>query len=331
MLRLRARLSQLFVGMGKDLYTQYACARRVFDQADEALQQKLSTLMFEGPPAELTKTENAQPAILTASAALMEVYKETTGRTVAQQCKYLLGHSLGEYTALYAADSIALGDAVKLVRKRGLAMRDAVSLIKGDTSMMALIIQPTQLDKIEAALADIRSGLGSDAVVELANINSSFQVVVSGDRQSVQAACQELEARHIAARAVELPVSAPFHCSLMRPAAQAMERQLQSVQFATPKPPVISNYTATPFMLCKNKIPDASAIPSLLVNQIEHSVQWHKSIHYCFNNGVNQFLVFGPNKVLGNLLKKDSPRTTLQCYTKASDFCATASHQQQSK
>ncbi|KNE63656.1 malonyl CoA-acyl carrier protein transacylase [Allomyces macrogynus ATCC 38327] len=289
-----------YVGMAKDIYELFPAARAVLDEVDDALQFKLTDIMFHGPPDTLTLTCHAQPAILATSAALLAVMREETGLDLKRDAAYVLGHSLGEYTALYAAGSLTLSDAVKLVHKRGQAMQQGLpENVK--TSMVALIMRPRKFEALSEKLAEIQASLGPDEVVDLSNVNSSTQAVLSGTHDAVERACRAFQTARIAARAVELPVSAPFHCRLMSPAARAMAPHLAATNFATPQLPVISNVTVLP-------VTDASQIPDLLVRQITSTVRWHPSIQYCRDvGGIHDFLVFGPNRVLGSLLKKDFP------------------------
>ncbi|KAF9123711.1 hypothetical protein BGW39_008748, partial [Mortierella sp. 14UC] len=246
-----------FVGMGRDLYDAYPIARQTIDEADAIIsampptsplqhqQQQgrekgyLKRVMFEGPQEELTRTENAQPAILTTSIALLRVLETERGLDLKSSCRFALGHSLGEYSALVATRALRLAEAVRLVRIRGDAMTRAVTDRKGMTAMSALIVRASKLDDLVKAMHDIQTELSSTGeVAEIANINS---VVISGTVKGVDHASKTLQFRKIAARAVDLPISAPFHCSLMEPAAKAMKEALGDIQFQTPVIPVVSN------------------------------------------------------------------------------------------
>ncbi|KAI7861777.1 acyl transferase/acyl hydrolase/lysophospholipase [Spinellus fusiger] len=287
--------------MGKDLYHLYPrSAKLVFDEADEALGYSLRAIIFQGQQEILKRTENAQPAILTTSIAMLRVLEIEFGFDVAKACNYALGHSLGEYTALVATGALSLTDAVRLVKLRGEAMTQAVSSRNGETAMSALVVRKDRLGDLEEAIKDINSKLSEGELVELANINSSFQVVISGTSKGVDEASRLLQEQRLAARAVDLPVSAPFHCSLMKEAAQVMEKALQGVTFQPPCVNVISNVTARPYE-------NVEEIPKLLVQQITRTVEWQRSIHYCKGEDVEEFLSFGPGKVLANLLKKEYP------------------------
>ncbi|KAF0449656.1 FabD/lysophospholipase-like protein [Gigaspora margarita] len=312
MLRVHGQGAQ-YVGMGKDLYSNYPLARQVFEEADDALGSSLTKLVFEGHQKDLTQTQNAQPAILTTSIATLRVLESEYGFDVSSACTYALGHSLGEYTALVATQSLSLRDAVKLVRLRGEAMADTVSQLGVRTAMAALIVREENLDKLETSIDEICSTLPEGESVELANINSSFQAVISGTGQAVDYASRVLQSQHLAARALDLPVSAPFHCRLMQRAANIMKKAMSDIKFKKPIVDVISNVTANP-------IQSASEIPSLLVQQVTATVQWHKSVRYCKENEINNFILFGPARVLANLLKKDYPLDYVRPFTTVEDI-----------
>ncbi|CAG8716783.1 4138_t:CDS:10, partial [Cetraspora pellucida] len=302
-----------YVGMGKDLYSEYPSARRVFEEADDVLGFKLTELMFEGHQKDLNQTQNAQPAILTTSIATLRVLESEYGFDVSSACTYALGHSLGEYTALVATQSLSLRDAVKLVRLRGEAMANTVSQLGVQTAMAALIVREENLTKLQASLDEICSSLPEGESVELANINSSFQAVISGTGKAVDYASRVLQSQHLAARALDLPVSAPFHCRLMQPAANVMQKAMSDIKFKQPIVDIISNVTA-------NSIQSVSDIPSLLVRQVTATVQWHKSIRYCKENGIDNFILFGPARVLANLLKKEYPLDFVRPFATVADI-----------
>ncbi|KAI8098738.1 acyl transferase/acyl hydrolase/lysophospholipase [Halteromyces radiatus] len=303
-----------YVGMGKDLYHLYPrSAKLVFDEANEALGYDLKSLIFEGHQEKLKLTENAQPAILTTSLAMLRVLELEFGLDVAKACGYALGHSLGEYTALVATKSLSLADAVRLVRLRGEAMTRSVSDLHTNTAMAALVVRKGKLLDLEDAIGEIKDMLPKGEVVELANINSSFQVVISGTSKGVDATSRILQQRQLAARAVDLPVSAPFHCEFMAEAAQVMKDALKSVTFQKPCVDVISNVTAKPYTT-------AEEIPEHLVQQITSAIQWSRSITYCKGQDVDEFICFGPGKVLSNLLKKEYPLDQIKSITSADDI-----------
>ncbi|CAG8555811.1 1227_t:CDS:2, partial [Paraglomus occultum] len=334
-----------YVGMGKDLYATFASAREVFDEADDALGGGLKKLAFEGQQEKLKLTENAQPAILTTSVAILRVLesliKEEFGFDIGSACSYALGHSLGEYSALVATKSLSLYDAVKLVRLRGESISKAVAQHKVSTAISALVVSGNNLDKLEESMEEIRANLPDGELVELANINSvcillaannyvltmkiltvsliqSFQVVISGTTRGVDDASRILQSKQIAARAVDLPVSAPFHCVLMQPAADLMVDALTETKFKQPIVPIISNVTAKP-------ITSIAEIPSLLVRQITATVQWQKSIKYCKERDIDSFIAFGPGKVLANLLRKEYPMDLVRSMANAEDIMSHAS------
>ncbi|KAF9576981.1 hypothetical protein EC968_000106 [Mortierella alpina] len=302
-----------FVGMGKDLYDTYAVARQVVDEADEALGGTLKNVMFEGSQEDLTRTENAQPAILTTSIAMLRVLESERGFKIEDTCKHALGHSLGEYSALVATKAVTLRDAVKLVRLRGEAMTKGVTN-KGTTAMSALVVRPAKLEALVKAMDEIKATLPAGELAEIANINSSFQVVISGTVRGVDHASRSLQVQKIAARAVDLPVSAPFHCSLMQPAADAMKEALKDIHFKKPVINVISNVTAKPI----TKVEDIS---DLLVRQVTGTVQWHTSIGYLRDQeNVHDYISLGPGKVLANLLRKEYPLDFVKTVTTADDI-----------
>ncbi|KAG9069799.1 hypothetical protein KI688_009124 [Linnemannia hyalina] len=302
-----------FVGMGKDLYDTYSVARQVVDEADDALGGTLKHVMFDGSQEDLTRTENAQPAILTTSIAMLRVLESERGFKIEESCKHALGHSLGEYSALVATKAVTLHDAVKLVRLRGQAMTKAVTN-KGTTAMSALVVRADKLESLVIAMDEIKASLPAGELAEIANINSSFQVVISGTVRGVDHASRMLQAKRIAARAVDLPVSAPFHCSLMQPAADEMKVALKNVHFKKPVINVISNVTAKPI----TKVEDIS---DLLVRQVTGTVQWHTSIK-CLRDqeNVHDYISLGPGKVLANLLRKEYPLDFVKTVTTADDI-----------
>ncbi|CAO3642490.1 unnamed protein product [Cunninghamella echinulata] len=303
-----------YVGMGKDLYHLYPrSAKLVFDEADEALGYGLKSIIFDGHQEKLKLTENAQPAILTTSLAMLRVLELEFGLDIAKACRHVLGHSLGEYTALVATKSLSLRDAVRLVRLRGEAMTRSVEDFHVNTAMAALVVRKGCIQELEDALGEIKDMIPKGEVVELANINSSFQVVISGTTKGVDEASRILQQRQLAARAVDLPVSAPFHCVFMTEAAQVMKDALREVKFEKPCVDVISNVTAKPYT-------SAEEIPEHLVQQITSSIQWLKSITYCKSQDVDEFICFGPGKVLSNLLKKEYPLDQIKSITSADDI-----------
>jgi [acyl-carrier-protein] S-malonyltransferase len=280
-----------FIGMGKDLVAKFSYTKKFFDEANAALSFDLQKLCFEGPEEELKKTENTQPAILTISAICLEVLK-SFGNVKAEA---VAGHSLGEYSALYAAGVINFKDAVKLVNMRGKFMQTAVPL--GEGTMAAILGLDHNIVKEICVKA---SAVG---VVEAANINSPGQIVISGKVAGVAEAiklCKEAGAK----RAIELQVSAPFHSSLMQSAADMLFQELNKINFNSASIPVVSNVTA-------DYVKDAGLIKELLVKQMTSPVQWENSIAKMANDGFDTFIEVGPGKVLTGLIKKIAPKTRL--------------------
>lgn len=279
-----------FVGMGRDLYETSAAAKAVFDEVDEVLGQKLSKIMFEGPEEDLRLTENSQPALMAVSVALTRVL-ESHGIFIKDVAAYVAGHSLGEYSALCAANAITVSDAAKLLKKRGREMQKAVPV--GEGAMAALL----GLD-FEAAEA-VASEAAQGQICTPANDNAPGQVVVSGHKQAVERAI-EIAKAHGAKRGVLLPVSAPFHCPLMQPAATEMAFALDGVDIMRPEIPVISNVTASP-------VSDPVIIRGLLVEQITGVVRWRESMRRLSDLGVLMAVECGAGKVLSGLARRICP------------------------
>ncbi len=278
------------VGMGKALADGFSSAKSVFDEVDAALSQKLSTLMWEGPENELTLTANAQPALMAVSMAVLAVLKSEHGITVANTAKFVGGHSLGEYSALAAAETFSLADTARLLRIRGLAMQSATPVGVGAmAAILALDIADVAAIAAEAAQGD---------VCQAANDNSSGQVVISGHKAAVDRACELAKARG-AKRAILLAVSAPFHCALMQPAADAMAAALQNVAMRSPVVPLIANVVAGP-------ISDVAEIRKRLVEQVTGTVRWRECVGFMAAQGVHVFCEIGAGKVLTGLVKKNA-------------------------
>ena len=278
------------VGMGKALADGFSSAKSVFDEVDAALSQKLSTVMWEGPESELTLTANAQPALMAVSMAVLAVLKSEHGITVANTAKFVGGHSLGEYSALAAAETFSLADTARLLRIRGLAMQSATPVGVGAmAAILALDIADVAAIAAEAAQGD---------VCQAANDNSSGQVVISGHKAAVDRACELAKARG-AKRAILLAVSAPFHCALMQPAADAMAAALQNVAMRSPVVPLIANVVAGP-------ISDVAEIRKRLVEQVTGTVRWRECVGFMAAQGVHVFCEIGAGKVLTGLLKKNA-------------------------
>lgn len=279
------------VGMGKALAEAFPAARAVFDEVDAALGQKLSQLMWEGPEADLTLTENAQPALMAVSMAVVRVLAAEHGITVANSAKFVAGHSLGEYSALAAAGTFTIADAARLLRTRGRAMQAATPV--GTGAMAALL----GLDFADAAAVAAEAAQGE--VCQAANDNSAGQVVVSGHRAAVERALALAKAKG-AKRAIMLPVSAPFHCTLMQPAADAMAEALSKVAMQAPAVPVVANVVAAP-------LSDVATIRRKLVEQVTGTVRWRECVGYMAGAGIRLFCEAGAGKVLTGLARKNAP------------------------
>lgn len=275
------------VGMGKDLAAAFPEARAVFDEVDAALGEKLSSVIFEGPEDTLTLTANAQPALMAVSMALIRVL-EARGLDLAKTASYVAGHSLGEYSALCAAGMFSISDTARLLRIRGNAMQAAVPAGEG---AMAAIIGLENTD-VEAACTEGRA----HGAVQIANDNGGGQLVISGLKPAVEAAAAAATAKG-AKRALMLPVSAPFHSSLMQPAADAMREALAGVAKSAPVVPVIANVRAAP-------VSDPDEIAGLLVEQVTGQVRWRETVAWFAANGVDTLAEIGAGKVLTGLARR---------------------------
>jgi [acyl-carrier-protein] S-malonyltransferase len=281
------------VGMGKDLADAYQEARNVFAEVDDALGQKLSAIMFEGPDETLRLTENAQPALMAVSVAVTRVL-ESRGFSLKDNAAYVAGHSLGEYSALAAAGAFSLADAARLLKIRGQAMQQAVPV--GQGAMAAIL--GLDLETVLRAANDAEDG----EICGVANDNAPGQVVISGHVGAVNRAIELLKAAG-AKRALPLPVSAPFHCALMRPAADAMEHALNQVTVNAPVAPVVANVLAKP-------ISDPEEIKKRLVEQVTGMVRWTECVGWLVKDGgVTQLVELGSGKVLSGLAKRIAPET----------------------
>jgi [acyl-carrier-protein] S-malonyltransferase len=281
------------VGMGKALYDACAPSRAVFAEVDDALSQPLSKLMFEGPESELTLTANAQPALMAASLAAIRALEAECGLELARDAAFVAGHSLGEYSALAAAGALTISDTARLLRIRGDGMQKAVPV--GAGAMAALL--GAELDQARDIAQE--AAKAADGVCQVANDNGGGQVVISGGKAAVEQAMDIAKAKGIR-RAVLLPVSAPFHCALMQPAADAMRDALASAAIAAPCVPVVANVTARPTQ-------DPEAIRRLLVEQVTGAVRWRECVAYMADHGVTKFVECGSGKILAGLLKRIAP------------------------
>ena len=283
------------VGMGRDLAASFAPARHVFEEVDEVLKQKLSKLMFEGPSDELTLTENAQPALMAVSLAVLRVLQLEGGISLERKAKLVAGHSLGEYAALAAAESFSVAETARLLKLRGQAMQKAVA--PGVGAMAALLGV-----EFEAAREICRQAEANGEIVSAANDNGGGQVVISGHKTAVERAIDIAKAQGVK-RAMLLPVSAPFHCALMAPAADAMAEAFANIPPRTPVVPVVANVTAAPTT-------DPNTIRDLLVQQVTATVRWRESVLAMTAAGIDSFIEIGAGKVLAGLVKRISPDAT---------------------
>ena len=274
------------VGMAKEFYNTYPLVKNIFSRADEALNFNLSKIILNGPISEINLTKNTQPAIFVVSYSIFSVMKKEFNINL-NQANYFAGHSLGEYSALVCANSLQFEEAVCLLHARGKFMQEAVPSGKG--AMLAVL--GLELKKI---LEQINS-ISINGICEVANDNSPGQIVISGDKNSIQILQDSLKKKSI--RGIILPVSAPFHCSLMESAEKKMSQKITESLFKDPKPSIISNVTA----IAENEV---NKIKELLIKQITSRVKWRESVEYMINNGVNEFIEIGPGKVLSGLVKR---------------------------
>lgn len=276
------------VGMGKALADAFPIARAVFDEVDAALGQRLSAVMWDGPIETLTLTENAQPALMAVSLATIRVLEAEAGLDLARDAAFVAGHSLGEYSALAAAGTFSIADTARLLRIRGKAMQAATPV---GTGAMAAILG-LDFEAVVAIAADAAAG----EVCQAANDNGGGQVVISGHKSAVDRACELAKARG-AKRAIPLPVSAPFHCALMQPAADAMAEALAKVAVKAPVVPVVANVLAAP-------ISEPADIVRRLVEQVTGTVRWRECVSFMAGAGVTTFYEIGSGKVLTGLVKR---------------------------
>ena len=276
------------VGMGRELAAAFATARHLLEEVDDALNQKLSQLMFEGPESELTLTENAQPALLAVSLAVVHVLKQDGGIDLADKAELLAGHSLGEYSAICAAGSLAVADAARLVKTRGRAMQEAVPVNEG--AMAALL----GLDM--EAVREVAEAAAQGEVCAPANDNAPGQIVVSGHRAAVERAI-ELAKEKGARRCLLLPVSAPFHSALMAPAADVMAEALAEVTLLPPRLPIVANVIA-------EAVNTPESLRHLLVEQVTAPVRWRESVLYMRDQGIDAMVELGAGKVLTGLARR---------------------------
>ena len=274
------------IGMGKLLADEYSSAKAIFEEVDEALGENLSSLIWEGEIEELTLTQNAQPALMAMSLAALRGLESEGFNT--ENCAYLAGHSLGEYSALAVGKAISVSDAARLLRARGLAMQDAVPVGVGAmAAILGLNFETVQSLAVEAQAAGI---------CQAANDNDPSQVVISGEITAVELAI-ELAKDSGAKRAIMLPVSAPFHCELMAPAAEKMKIELEAIKIKPPMVPIVSNVSA-------EAISDPTEIKKLLVSQVTGSVRWRESIMWMAKNNVDEIWEIGSGKALSGMIRR---------------------------
>lgn len=281
------------VGMGKDLADSYQAARDVFNEVDEALGKSLTKIMWDGPAQDLTLTENAQPALMAVSIAVMRCLESEFGFDLASKVKYVAGHSLGEYSALAAAGTFSLKDTAQLLAIRGKSMQAAVPVNEG---AMAALLGLDLPDAIKLAEKASQTEEGGTEVCTAANDNAPGQVVLSGQRSAVERAV-ELASEFGARRAVLLDVSAPFHCSLMQPAADAMQDALSNTEMNDPVVPLVANTLAS-------AVTDKEAIRQGLVNQVTGQVRWRESVEFMAANGITTLYEVGSGRVLTGLARR---------------------------
>jgi [acyl-carrier-protein] S-malonyltransferase len=294
------------VGMGRDFYDNFTIAKQVFEEVDETLNQNLGRLIFEGPQDQLTLTENAQPALMVVSMAIVRVLESELGRKAASLTAFMAGHSLGEYTANCAAGTFTLADTARLLRLRGSAMQKAVPI--GQGAMAAILNLP--LEAVEMITTEAAQG----QICGVANDNSEGQIVISGHKEAVDRA-MALALERGAKRALFLPVSAPFHSSLMEPAAVAMEESLDLVETAPPLCPILANVTA-------GLVTEEEVIRYLLVKQVTGRVRWRESMLTFSSQGITHCLEIGAGKVLTGLVKRSIPEVSATTLNTVDDLKA---------
>lgn len=276
-----------FVGMGKEFYDKFDIVKKLFKLADEKLNRPISKIILEGPEDKLQLTENTQPAILIASYTIFKVMEEEFNINF-QNFDFFAGHSLGEYTALVCSKSLKIEDAIYLLQERGRAMQKAVPV--GQGSMIAVL--GIDIEKIKELLksTDLKNG-----ICEIANDNAIGQIIISGDKKSVD--LFQIKLKELKIKTIPLKVSAPFHCSLMKPAAEVMREKINNINFNVPKKKIINNVTA-------NEEKNSEKIKNLLVEQIYSSVKWRESLINMSKNRVENFVDVGPGKVLSGMVKR---------------------------
>ena len=290
------------VGMGKEFFEKHEIVKKLFKEADEILEFNLSKLILEGPKEELDFTANTQPAIFLISYSIFQVVKKDFNINL-NNAKYFAGHSLGEYSALSCAGYLNFSETIKILRVRGHAMQN--SMPKGEGSMLAIL--GSTIEEVEKILKDNQNNFEA----QVSNDNSVGQIVISGKTRDLQICSEFLKEKKI--KNIKLPVSAPFHCSLMNKATEVMSKELLKIDFKESKNILISNVTA-------EEISNINDLKSLLISQIEKRVRWRESILYMLNRGVNQFIEIGPGKVLSGLIKRINKDVKISSINNQSDI-----------
>ena len=290
------------VGMGKEFFEKHEIVKKLFKEADEILEFNLSKLILEGPKEELDLTANTQPAIFLISYSIFQVVKKDFNINL-NNAKYFAGHSLGEYSALSCAGYLNFSETIKILRVRGHAMQN--SMPKGEGSMLAIL--GSTIEEVEKILKDNQNNFEG----QVSNDNSVGQIVISGKTKDLQICSEFLKEKKI--KNIKLPVSAPFHCSLMNKATEVMSKELLKIDFKESKNILISNVTA-------EEISNINDLKSLLISQIEKRVRWRESILYMLNRGVNQFIEIGPGKVLSGLIKRINKDVKISSINNQSDI-----------
>ena len=274
------------IGMGKDFFENYDLVKDLFKEADDSLGTSLSKIILEGPKDELDLTVNTQPAIFLISYSIFQVMKKEFNIDL-DNAKYFAGHSLGEYSALCAANYLSFSDTIKLLKIRGNAMQNAVP--KGEGGMLAVLGSKVEI------IEDLLNENKNNFIVQIANDNSEGQIVLSGRNSDLEKLTHVLKSKKV--KNIKLPVSAPFHCQLMKNATKIMKNEIQKLNFQESKNKLISNVTA-------KEILNKEELKTLLIDQIENRVRWRESVDYMIDNGVNHFIEIGPGKVLTGLIKR---------------------------
>ena len=290
------------VGMGKDIYNNFAVAKEVFQEVDDALKVKLSDIIFVDKDKTLNHTTNTQPAIMTVGVALFRVLEKELGLKI-NHFDYCAGHSLGEYTALVCAGSLNLTDAAIMLRARGMAMQNAVKI--GEGGMAAIL--GAEINEINKVI--IKNNFST---VEISNDNCPGQVVISGKKDEIDICCIKIK-EELSKKSINLPVSAPFHCKLMKPAAEQMKELILESNFTQPEIPIVSNVTATEETGVEN-------IKNLLIEQIYSRVRWREIIEFMIKNKVNEIHELGPGKSLSGMIKRFDTNIVLQNYNSFEDI-----------